>query len=84
LKRHSKLSHTSRNCQICWTLLPSPEVLRRHMKERHSDASEDKKFACDACDFKTHQKVKLERHARLSHSKYSYDCSSCQRSFSEY
>ena len=84
LVRHNKLYHSSSNCRICWTLLPSQEVLKRHMKERHSDVDDgDRKFGCDACDYTTQQKASLERHVRFAHLKINFDCSSCRRSFSE-
>ena len=83
LARHNKNFHSTPTCKICWTVLPSQEMFRQHMSERHSE-SKNKKLTCHACDYTTPLRPNLVRHVRVVHLKLRLKCTTCQLSFSEF
>ena len=78
LAQHNKIQHTIEelrcsDCAFTTTSKDSRAILKQHMMT-HSD---EKKFSCEHCLYKSHRKGDLERHERNHTGEKPFKCTEC-------
>lgn len=82
LRRHIRVVHENQRnhpCEFCGKTFPSAKDLERHVEARHAE-NKDPIHSCDKCEYRSHSKHNLTRHARR-HWPANHECYFCGKKF---
>jgi uncharacterized Zn-finger protein len=81
LDTHIKLKHCDAKPYHCNHLGCNKSFAVRWALRTHMKTHEEKRFCCNYCDKKFHQKAQMETHIKYNHFGMSYKCEICNKHF---